>query len=287
MPDKKHGEKVILRIANYWWCTGCIGLIFIAFGLWSGHLPWHLIKQISISIGISLIVASSIQYIQTGTLGKNLSDSIAHRLKTTLEETIKNIQHKIFPIKVYVGDSEDKLFNNTIKDSLQQSTYFRFFSISANYLLKNRLSNFKPNGNIDILLLLQNPDDDLHLQYRYEQLKQYDNKNVNVLKKEILTSIVRAFCLMRVDDYYNIKVRLHKEFPVCRLEFSGENDLFLSYYKSQFGRTNWGPVAHYNMESDVFRAYNYFFSKLWIKNKNTEIDLKDSVDNPEELLEKI
>lgn len=289
--ENKTESRQSLRSQKYWLIVAFVSGSFIAISLWSGSWPtWKTFQSLFLTIGISGLVASVIPFLQTYTLERNLTESISTSVKDTINESkrkIDAIQSKIYPKTLYIGDNEDELFNNAIDKCLHKATHFKFMSISAEYLLKNRLMKFQPKGTIDIQLLLQNPNDISNLTHRHDQLKHFEKKDINRLRVEIIKSVIRSYCLVRIYDSYNLQIRFHNEFPVCRLEFSGENDLFISYYKSQFGEKNWGPVAHYKKENDIFNSYNYFFSKMWNNYKKLQIDLSQDHDSPNDLIKYI
>jgi hypothetical protein len=60
---------------------------------------------------------------------------------------------------------------------------------------------------------------------------------------------------------------------LARLEFSGVSNLFLSYYGSQVSAQDFGPVALYEFDSDVFKSYFDMFLTIWSCNEATEISL--------------
>lgn len=279
-----------LQSQNYWLWIFINSLIFTFVGLElinyfrSGFL--YETGRVLISGGLALVITSIVTYFRNKTIEKNLVAYISHNLRGTVEETFRIIQHKIYPDQVYIcdfRDGEDNLFNKKLNSCMQQATSFRFMSISGTYLLKNRLSKVEPNHDIDMQLLFQNPCDTMNLDHRAKQLERFESKTVSFLQQEIIESVIRAYVLQLRNNSFKIRLRFHTAPPLCRIEFSGADDLFVSYYKSQEGPKNYGPVAHYghmqgDMENDVFRSFNYLFNLLWDSNgRRQELNFREGI----------
>ena len=283
-------ELQILLEQHYWLVISFISFIFTVVGL---ELIQFFAKgflyetgRILISGGLALIITSIVTYFRNKTIEKNMVNNITHKLRGTVEETFRIIQHKIYPDQVYIcdfRDGDDNLFNKKLNSCMQQATSFRFMSISGTYLLKNRLSKLEPNHDIDMQLLFQNPCDTMNLDHRAKQLERFESKAVSFLQQEIVESVIRAYVLQLRNNSFKIRLRFHTAPPLCRIEFTGADDLFVSYYKSQEGPKNYGPVAHYghmqgDMENDVFRSFNYLFNLLWDSNgRQQELTFREGI----------
>lgn len=297
--DGGFGENQTLRKQNYWLLAGQVSLVFVVFGILlvsevTGSGFFLEIGRAFISGGLAVVVASFLNFIRNRTIEKNMVEEISGNLKVTVQETFKIIQHKIYPNQVYICDKRDgdkNLFNKKINDCMQKTTSFRFMSISGIYLLGKRLNQMKTNHDIDMQLLFQNPCDTKSLGHRAKQLELFEAKTVSSLQEEIIESVIRSYILQMKNSSFKIRLRFHNAPPLCRLEFSGADDLFVSYYKSQEGPSNWGPVAHYrhmqnDMENDVYRSFNYLFNLLWDSNGETELNFREvnSFNSPHDLV---
>lgn len=294
-PSKTDGRA--LREQNYWFAIALYSIFAIFTGMdlvaFIGK-GWLLeFGRIFIAGGLALVVTSIVNYTRNLTIEKNMVEAISGRLKNTVQETFRILQHKIYPAHVYICDEgdDDNLFNKIIESHMQYTPHFKFMSVSGTYLLKTRLMRINMNLDTGIQLLFQNPCDINNLAHRVTQLEQYEGKTVRMLQEEIVESVIWAYILSMKNSSFKIRLRFHEAPPLCRMEFIGSDDLFLSYYKSQVGPRNWGPVAHYkrmqkDMENDVYRSFNSLFNFFWDSNGRKELNFREGVtfNSPHDLI---
>ena len=272
-------EEIIKRKKKYFYCSfipAAISLsIFLALSFYLNSSSYlEIAAKISLAIATSFFTAGYIQFLKSNTLDKNAA-----------EEQLENIKknNMFSPIKVLHHADTDSTINNVLKSGIN---HICFLGMSANYFLNNRLikNSDSIESPLEISILLHNPLDDKNINIRIEQMKNETGYKPEAfsLKREVVDAIIKSFYLHSINKNFRIKIRLHDETPLFRLEFYGNQDLFLSFFNSKIEKISngkgSGPVAHYKKcENEyMYTVFNHIFYKVWDrykeKYKTEEID---------------
>lgn len=236
------------------------------------------ISSILISISISLLVASILQFIRDKRFLSTINDTIADQISMNVIKEVNKIKrssHAVLPDTIY-WSKDDNLLDEQ-KRCFSISQRIRFLSISAKNLLYVAIPAIKPNDDVYIELLLMNPTDTRLINLRSEQVSPYEaRKKPDDLKKEIINCVLKAHNICTEGNnrkHIFITIRFHNEIPFSRIEFA-DSVLYLSFYQSQKAESELGPVSEYKRGSDIYKAYMQYFKDVWNKSHETEIDIK-------------
>ncbi len=281
LPERNEGAKKELkdgRTIIYWQRATISALLIIFLGL-----SWYLIfkdtfiASILLSTGSAIFVTAFIQKIQNKTIEKTLSEDVSTMVTKNVSDEFnkfRSARNLLSPAYIYWG--AEKQFEDHYVSYMKISSTLKFMSISANYLLNKRLIRediANDRTPFSILLLLLNPTDQINLDHRSTQMKNYhENKTSDDLRIEIIENIYKAYRLCKIHDRYSFAFRFHNEILLFRMELPNDSNLFLSYYESQRGN-DLGPVARYERGIDVYTSYSKYFETVWSKYITTEISI--------------
>lgn len=265
-----------------------VGSILFYFTSDYGWIPnYYAIFLYKISIGCftASFTAAVIQYVRKKTTDENMKDDLQMIVYNAIE--IHDKDRDIFsPFRLYhpFTDDADIAINNLLTNVKVQ--HVNFFGTSGNYLFKERL--LKKNASIwqrcQFQLLLHDPKDNHNIEVRAEQMEyEYGDKvDVEGLKSQIIVTIIRAIYLRSQLTETSFHIKLHTEKPDYRLEFYGENDVFVSFSKSGKSEEKKGkgagPMAHYKkaVNGYMYDVYENIFFKAWNSVRNKEIVINGS-----------
>ena len=255
------------KVTYYKWSVGPALALFISSVLFRVSSPLgqfsrnsaEVISEHLFSFSMAFLTAAIIQYLASVTLDRNTADQYAERVR----------KDNIFsPKKVLQYGEADPVINKV----LPRVGRILFFGTSAKYFLSKRLLESSRNikSRTEISLLLHNPQDDVNIQVRAEQMLKEHGETIDpgLLRAEVISAIIRAFYLNYVNAHMTFEVRLHSETPIFRLEFYGDDDLFMSFYDSE-GKTEEGrgagPIAHHEKRDNayMYSVLNGIFFKFW------------------------
>jgi hypothetical protein len=271
--DGKSGELTNLRDDKYALLGLGIALLSAIVGFFVRESQ-EFMAGVFFSVSTSIVISYFIQKIQNKTIEKTMVENISSKIEEVVSVNITEIRdivagkengkNPLSPSITYIGGiGGDLLFDKDLNSCLEKSSNFHFMSISAKYLLDKRLIEARSDTLIKIQLLLLDPTDLFNLNFRVSQLKRCGReKSIDEQKKEIIDSVFKAYKLC--NNYREFNIKFHKETLLFRMELFSET-LFMSYYESQ-KKGNFGPVARYERECDVFKSLRLYFNEVWKKN---------------------
>jgi hypothetical protein len=271
-------------------CTYGLAVICLVLSIYTHILPPlddQYVSNVFLGLFTAFVIAGILQPVMGATLDKNFTDSIINRVKEYLKR-----RDAFTPREIYENNVD-----YYINKLLIGKDHIMFFGTSANYFLK-RLMQYKQliKEHITIEILLSNPSVEKNFGIRLKQMEKEQGGIVDTIsiKKEVIRAIIVAHYLNHSIPKLNFELRLHSETPMMRMEFYGQDDLFLEFYNiGGDGKTperkGTGPVAYYhqNENSYMFKIFKDYFLKIWDENTTIMISVNKSASISDTLFNKL